>query len=123
MHLFTKQAYSVLKCALTIVKFEDIEYGAWWCDLRTMFSSPSYGIVLRVDYLDLYRNNSTKDEVVKIRTDDVYVKRGDPFMVNLRHKYEMTCIHRSQENLLFYIIIACKIGENRDFALYMKFIY
>lgn len=72
------------------MKLEDVDYGAWRCDLRIPFSSRSYGTVLRVDYPDSRGNNNTKNEMVKIRTDDVYVKRGDPFTVNTRHKSETT---------------------------------
>lgn len=73
-----------MECALTIMEFEDIDYGAWRCDLRTS-SSLLYGTVLHVDYPDLCRNNSTKDEVVKIKTEHVYVKRGDSFTVNSQY--------------------------------------
>ncbi|XP_029665138.1 uncharacterized protein LOC115236680 isoform X3 [Formica exsecta] len=83
IYSFTKRehAYNVLECAITIMKLEDVDYGAWRCDLRIPFSSRSYGTVLRVDYPDSRGNNNTKDEMVKIRTDDVYVKRGDPFTI------------------------------------------
>ncbi|KAL6437359.1 hypothetical protein ACFW04_005097 [Cataglyphis niger] len=82
VYSFTKRerAYNVLECAITIMELEDVDYGAWRCDLK-IYSSRSYGTVLRVDYPDSRGNNNTKGEMIKIRTDDVYVKRGDPFTI------------------------------------------
>ncbi|XP_072761364.1 uncharacterized protein [Anoplolepis gracilipes] len=83
VHSFTKlkYAYNVLECAITIIKFEDVDYGTWRCDLTIPLSSRSYGTVLFVDYPDSRGNNNTKGGMVKIRTDDVHVKRGDPFTI------------------------------------------
>lgn len=83
------------------MELEDVDYGAWRCDLK-IYSSRSYGTVLRVDYPDSRENNNTKDEMVKIRTEDVYVKRGDPFTVNSRHKSETIRVQQAEKPIILY---------------------
>ncbi|XP_011691347.1 PREDICTED: uncharacterized protein LOC105452158 isoform X1 [Wasmannia auropunctata] len=73
--------YKILECAITIRKLEDVDYGAWRCDLRIPYNARSYGSVLHVDYPNSRENSSAKGEAVKTRADGVYVKRGDPFTI------------------------------------------
>lgn len=81
--------YKILECAITIRRLEDVDYGAWRCDLRIPYNARSYGSVLHVDYPDSNGKTGAKGRAVKTRADDVHVKRGDPFTVNspkCRHK-------------------------------------
>ncbi|KAL6259688.1 hypothetical protein P5V15_009604 [Pogonomyrmex californicus] len=66
-----------MKCAITIRKLEDVDYGAWRCYLKTHFSDNLYGSMLYVDYPDSRGNINPKN-----KTDIVHVKRDDPFTIN-----------------------------------------
>lgn len=81
-------ASKVLECGITIRELTSVDYGAWRCDLGVGYSPDMHGSVLRVDHPDSHEhgNTSAKGRAVQTRADEVYVKRGDPFTVNSRHK-------------------------------------
>ncbi|XP_011336074.2 uncharacterized protein LOC105278577 [Ooceraea biroi] len=73
--------YKVLECGIRIRKFEDVDYGAWRCDLTMPYNPRHFGSVLHVDYPDSREDGNVKVRTVKIKADQVHVKRGDPFTI------------------------------------------
>lgn len=82
--------YKVLECGIKIRKLEDVDYGAWQCDLRIPYDPLHYGSVLRIDHSDSREDGNTRSRTVQSGADEVHVKRGDPFTVNSRRKPKTT---------------------------------